>query len=48
MALHDADTMHAQEARARRLASLFESSRAVAGAATMEEALALARGALRR
>ena len=41
MALHDADTMHAQEARARRLASLFESSRAVAGAATMEEALAV-------
>jgi diguanylate cyclase (GGDEF)-like protein/putative nucleotidyltransferase with HDIG domain len=33
--------MHAQEARARRLASLFESSRAVAGAATMEEALAV-------
>ena len=41
MALHDADTMHAQEERARRLASLFESSRAVAGAATMEEALAV-------
>ena len=41
MALHDADTMHAQEARARRLASLFESSRAVASAATMEEALAV-------
>ena len=41
MALHDADTMRAQEARARRLASLFESSRAVAGAATMEEALAV-------
>jgi diguanylate cyclase (GGDEF)-like protein len=41
MALHDADTMHAQEARARRLASLFESSRAVAGASTMEEALAV-------
>ncbi len=41
MALHDADTMHTQEARARRLASLFESSRAVASAATMEEALAV-------
>ncbi len=41
MALHDADTMHAQAARARRLASLFESSRAVASAATMEEALAV-------
>ena len=39
MALHDADTMHAQEERARRLASLFESSRAVASAASMEEAL---------
>jgi diguanylate cyclase (GGDEF)-like protein/putative nucleotidyltransferase with HDIG domain len=39
MALHDADVMHAQEERARRLASLFESSRAVARAASMEEAL---------
>jgi diguanylate cyclase (GGDEF)-like protein len=41
MALHDADTMHMQEERARRLASLFESSRAVASAASMEEALAV-------
>ena len=41
MALHDADTMHAQEERARRLASLFESSRAVASVASMEEALAV-------
>ena len=41
MALHDADSMHAQEAGARRLASLLESSRAVAAAASPEEALAV-------
>ena len=41
MALHDADTMHAQEEGERRLASLHESSRAVAGAASLEEALAV-------
>ena len=41
MALHDADTMYAQEESERRLASLHESSRAVAGAASLEEALAV-------
>ncbi len=41
MALHDADKMHAQEESERRLASLDESSRAVAGAASLEEALAV-------
>jgi diguanylate cyclase (GGDEF)-like protein len=41
MALHDADTMHAQEESERRLASMHESSRAVAGAASLEEALAV-------
>jgi diguanylate cyclase (GGDEF)-like protein len=41
MALHDADTMHAQEEGERRLASLHESSRAVAGATSLEEALAV-------
>jgi len=48
MALHDADKMHAQEEGARRLAegerrlaSLDESSRGVAGAASLEEALAV-------
>jgi diguanylate cyclase (GGDEF)-like protein len=48
MALHDADRMHAQgeterrlAACERRLASLHESSRAVAGAASLEEALAV-------
>ena len=41
MALHDADLTHAQEEGERRLASLHESSRAVAGAASLEEALAV-------
>jgi diguanylate cyclase (GGDEF)-like protein len=41
MALHDADLTHAQEEGGRRLASLGESSRAVAGAASLEEALAV-------
>ena len=41
MALHDAGKMHAQEEGERRLASLHESSRAVAGAASLEEALAV-------
>ena len=48
VALHDADAMHAQQEGARklaegerRLASLDESSRAVAGAASLEEALAV-------
>ena len=48
VALHDADTMHAQQESARklaegerRLASLDESSRAVAGATSLEEALAV-------
>ena len=41
LALHDADVTQAQEAGERRLASLHESSRAVAGAASLEEALAV-------
>ena len=41
LALHDADKMHAQAEGERRLASLHESSRAVAGAASLEEALAV-------
>jgi diguanylate cyclase (GGDEF)-like protein len=41
LALHDADTLQAQEEGERRLASLDESSRAVAGAASLEEALAV-------
>ena len=41
MALHDADKMHAQEESERRLASLHESSRAVADAGSLEEALAV-------
>jgi diguanylate cyclase (GGDEF)-like protein len=41
LALHDADKMRAQEESERRLASLHESSRAVAGAASLEDALAV-------
>ncbi|MCX6363510.1 MAG: GAF domain-containing protein, partial [Actinobacteria bacterium] len=41
LALHDADKMQAQEEGERRLASLHESSRAVAVAASLEEALAV-------
>jgi diguanylate cyclase (GGDEF)-like protein len=41
MALHDADIMHAQDEGERRLASLHESSSAVADAASLEEALAV-------
>ena len=40
-ALHNADLAQAQEEGERRLASLHESSRAVAGAASLEEALAV-------
>ena len=41
MAIHDADTLHAQEEGERRLASLHESSHAVAGATSLGEALAV-------
>ena len=41
VALHNADLAQAQEEGERRLASLHESSRAVAGAASLEEALAV-------
>ena len=41
MALHDANTMQAQEQAERRLASLHETSHAIAGAASLEEALAV-------
>jgi diguanylate cyclase (GGDEF)-like protein len=41
LALHDADKTQAQEEGERRLASMHESSSAVAGAASLEEALAV-------
>ena len=41
LALHDLDTTQAREGSERRLASLHESSRGIAGAASLEEALAV-------
>lgn len=41
MALRDAELLEAQEGHARRLTSLLESSRAIASAGSMEEALAI-------